>query len=58
MLRFRMNLGNTYSAKSVQDQNNSVNIGLVQTQVRNSTFNNSMIGRVHSSKTGCSSCGH
>lgn len=53
-----MNLGNTYSAKTVQDQNNSVNIGLAQTQVSNSTFNYSMIGRVHSSKTGCSSCGH
>jgi hypothetical protein len=54
-----MNLSNTsHSRSTVQNQGLGGGSGDGGSSRSNNMFQNSMIGRVHLSKPGCSSCGH
>lgn len=56
------NLSNSsHSRSTVQNQRlggDGVSVGVGGSSSSNNLFQNSMIGRVHLSKPGCSSCGH
>jgi hypothetical protein len=54
-----MNLSNSsHSRSTVQNQGLDGGVGVGKRSSSNNMFQNSMIGRVHLSKPGCSSCGH
>ena len=62
-IKMNTNLSNSSHSRSlstVQNQGlgSSVSVGGGVSLKSNNTFQNSMIGRVHLSKPGCSSCGH
>jgi hypothetical protein len=60
-IKMNTNLSNSshshsHSRSTVQNQGLGSSVGV--SLKSNNTFQNSMIGRVHLSKPGCSSCGH
>lgn len=61
-IKMNTNLSNSYrSPSTVQNQKGASGLNSGSgggSSSSNNTFQNSMIGRVHLSKPGCSSCGH
>ncbi len=58
-IKMNMNLSNSsHSRSTVQNQGLDGGVGVGKRSSSNNMFQNSMIGRVHLSKPGCSSCGH
>ena len=59
-IKMNTNLSNSshsHSRSTVQNQSATSSLGGLGVK-SNNAFQNSMIGRVHLSKPGCSSCGH